>query len=85
MLMDICNQEYIYLMQEVLDIYTSNEPRDAFGERIGFCLKLHDDSVQALRFPSSEYKKALQAQQEKIGALTEAEYADLEDDDEMDF
>lgn len=37
-------------LQEVSDIYSSGEPQDAFQTRIAFCLKVHRDSVQAMRY-----------------------------------
>ncbi|KAF9276157.1 26S proteasome non-ATPase regulatory subunit [Mortierella alpina] len=37
--------------KENVDIYSTNEPQHAFHQRIGFCLKLHNDSVKAMRFP----------------------------------
>ncbi|KAG0041539.1 26S proteasome non-ATPase regulatory subunit, partial [Gryganskiella cystojenkinii] len=32
--------------KENVDIYSTNEPQQAFHQRIGFCLKLHNDSVK---------------------------------------
>ncbi|KAF9580855.1 26S proteasome non-ATPase regulatory subunit [Lunasporangiospora selenospora] len=37
--------------KENVDIYSTNEPQHAFHQRIAFCLKLHNDSVKAMRFP----------------------------------
>ena len=34
------------LRQELLDVYGTNEPQDAFHQRIAFCLKMHNDAVK---------------------------------------
>eukprot|EP01147_Barroeca_monosierra_P005672 gene5672-7245_t len=49
--------------KEVVDIYSTNEPQEAFHKRISFCLKLHDDSVKAMRYPPNAYKKYLRDSQ----------------------
>ncbi|CAH7665792.1 26S proteasome non-ATPase regulatory subunit 3 [Phakopsora pachyrhizi] len=45
--------------KEVNDIYSTNEPQDAFHQRISFCLKLHNESVKAMRFPLNAHRKEL--------------------------
>ncbi|RKP22746.1 proteasome regulatory subunit C-terminal-domain-containing protein [Syncephalis pseudoplumigaleata] len=40
--------------KENADIYATTEPQHAFDQRITFCLTLHDASVKAMRYPSSD-------------------------------
>jgi 26S proteasome regulatory subunit N3 len=42
---------------DTIDIYSTNEPSEAFHKRITFCLKMHDDSVKAMRFPPNAKKQ----------------------------
>ncbi|EGD81381.1 proteasome 26S non-ATPase subunit 3 [Salpingoeca rosetta] len=49
--------------KEVVDVYSTNEPQEAFHRRIAFCLKLHNESVKAMRYPPNAHKKYLQANQ----------------------
>ncbi|KAJ3261730.1 26S proteasome non-ATPase regulatory subunit [Boothiomyces macroporosus] len=44
---------------EIIDIYSTTEPQNAFNQRINFCLNLHNESVQAMRFPHGAHKKEL--------------------------
>ena len=37
-----------------------------FGQRISFCLDLHNESVQALRFPQNAHKDELKVIAEKL-------------------
>jgi len=72
---------------ENVDIYSTNEPQNAFHQRIDFCLNLHNDSVKALRFPLDAHRKEL----DSTAALLEEERkmaqdiieGELEGDDEM--
>eukprot|EP01059_Diplonema_ambulator_P021360 TRINITY_DN3549_c0_g1_i1.p1 TRINITY_DN3549_c0_g1~~TRINITY_DN3549_c0_g1_i1.p1 ORF type:complete len:316 (+),score=123.59 TRINITY_DN3549_c0_g1_i1:337-1284(+) len=41
--------------KEVGDIYGSAEPVSAFDKRISFCLRVHNDAVQAMRYPYTEH------------------------------
>ncbi|KAI9104690.1 proteasome regulatory subunit C-terminal-domain-containing protein [Phlyctochytrium arcticum] len=45
--------------KEIVDIYSTNEPQNAFHQRISFCLNLHNESVKALRFPLNAHRKEL--------------------------
>lgn len=44
---------------ELLDVYSTMEPADAFHRRIAYCLDVHNEAVRALRYPADEYKKKL--------------------------
>ncbi|KAJ1561033.1 26S proteasome non-ATPase regulatory subunit [Nowakowskiella sp. JEL0078] len=75
--------------KEVNDIYSTSEPQNAYHRRIDTCLKLHNESVKALRFPSG--KKS--AVEEGLSEMIEEERklakeivdGELDDDDEMEF
>jgi 26S proteasome regulatory subunit N3 len=43
--------------RENIEVYNTTEPTEAFHKRTTFCLKLHDDCVQAMRFPPDAYKR----------------------------
>jgi len=71
---------------EVLDIYSTIEPQQAFHKRIQFCLSMHNDAVKAMRYPPDAHKAKhdLVADEEK---KTEEEIAkeieeELEEDEE---
>lgn len=42
--------------KEVLDIYSSQEPQQAFHRRVQFCLNIHNEAVKAMRFPPDAHK-----------------------------
>jgi len=65
-----------------VDIYSSNEPERAFAQRIDFCLQIHNDAVKAMRYPP-DFKKPKDEKVEKAKETdTDAEIADLIDDDD---
>lgn len=72
---------------EVVDLYSTNEPSTAFDQRIRFCLDLHNGSVKALRFPANS-KNQLETPEERHEREREEkelakELAEDEGDDEM--
>jgi 26S proteasome regulatory subunit N3 len=42
-------------------VYATDEPREVFGKRIGFCLELHNESVKAMRYPLNAHRKELES------------------------
>lgn len=60
--------------KENIDIYSTNEPQNAFHQRISFCLDIYNQSVKALRFPPKSYNKDLESLEEQ----REREKQDLE-------
>ncbi|KAJ3107077.1 26S proteasome non-ATPase regulatory subunit [Physocladia obscura] len=74
--------------KEIVDIYSTNEPQNAFHNRITFCLNLHNESVKALRFPYSQRKETslidTMREEERLIAGELAE-ADLDNDDMGEF
>lgn len=45
---------------EVSDIYTSNEPQEAFKRRIRFCLDIHNEAVMAMQYPEDAHKDSFE-------------------------
>lgn len=85
------NHQYGYMQsKEVTDIYSTAEPQYTFHERIKFCMALHDDSVKAMRYLSSDHaadlKDAEEAREREKELVTEIqEGTDLEDDDDFEL
>ncbi|KAF9320905.1 26S proteasome non-ATPase regulatory subunit [Podila horticola] len=76
--------------KENVDIYSTNEPQHAFHQRIGFCLKLHNDSVKAMRFPlkavntdAAEVEAARDQERTLVQEIAEADEDMDEDHDEL--
>ena len=57
----INHEEGYVASKEVVDVYATGEPQEAFHKRIAFCLKMHNDSVMGLRFPPNAFRKYLQS------------------------
>ncbi|KAK9765901.1 26S proteasome non-ATPase regulatory subunit [Basidiobolus ranarum] len=72
--------------KENVDIYSTNEPQNAFHQRISFCLDLHNDSIKAMRFPLNAHRKELEsaeaARERERELAKEIEEADMDDDDD---
>ena len=49
-----------FTSQELIDVYGTNEPQDAYHQRITFCLKVHNDAIKAMRYPPNAYRKYLE-------------------------
>ncbi|CAF1131290.1 unnamed protein product [Rotaria magnacalcarata] len=72
--------------REITDVYTTREPMNAFHQRIEFCLKVHNESVKAMRYPPKKYNEDLEtAQERREREQEELEYAKEMADDEDDF
>ncbi len=69
----------------MIDVYSTTEPQNAFHQRISFCLDLHNESVQAMRYPQSSSKKdlakiaAIAAEEREQASLIE----EMDEDEEM--
>ncbi|CAF1503254.1 unnamed protein product [Adineta steineri] len=81
------NHEQGYVQsREIIDVYTTREPMNAFHQRIEFCLKVHNESVKAMRYPPKKYNEELEtAQERREREQEELEYAKEMADDEDDF
>ncbi|KAI9483090.1 MAG: proteasome regulatory subunit C-terminal-domain-containing protein [Benjaminiella poitrasii] len=73
--------------KEVVDIYSTNEPQNAYHQRINFCLNLHNEAVKAMRFPMDAHRKELasaeEARERERELAQEIAEGDLDDDDDM--
>lgn len=46
---------------DLVDVYATVEPAEAFHRRIAYCLATHNDAVRGMRYPPDEYKRQLEA------------------------
>jgi 26S proteasome regulatory subunit N3 len=46
---------------DLIDVYATKEPAEAFHRRIAYCLTAYNDSLRAMRYPADAYKKQLEA------------------------
>jgi len=74
--------------KETGDIYSTQEPHEAYHKRISFCLSVHNDAVQAMRFAPDAHKKSKEEvtkealEREKQQQELAAELEDDDDDDD---
>lgn len=65
-----------------VDVYSTSEPQSAFHARIAYCLNLHNEAVQAMRFPRFRRgPKAESHEQRRERAVAEEEIMQMEDGD----
>jgi len=77
------NHEGAYIKSnENVDIYSTPEPQKAFDVRINFCLQIHNDAVQAMRYPPEQKPKVEETKGKDVSAETLAELLTEEDDDD---
>jgi len=73
---------------DTIDIYSTNEPAEAFHKRITFYLKLHDECVKAMRYPPNVRKQndeELKEAEERRKSEQELVEEIVEEEDEEDF
>lgn len=46
---------------DLVDVYATAEPSEAFHRRIAYCLTTHNDAVRAMRYAPDAYKRQLEA------------------------
>lgn len=46
---------------DLVDVYATTEPTDAFHRRIAYCLTTHNDAVRGMRYTEDAYKRQLEA------------------------
>mmetsp|Transcript_16763 Transcript_16763/g.48141 ORF Transcript_16763/g.48141 Transcript_16763/m.48141 type:complete len:598 (+) Transcript_16763:29-1822(+) len=51
---------------DLVDVYATTEPAEAFHRRIAYCLTMHNDAVRGMRYPPDAYKKQLEASRGNI-------------------
>lgn len=85
----IHHEEGYVQSHDLLDVYATTEPMEAFHRRIAYCLTTHNDAVRSMRYPPDEYKKQLEASRGMRGKKddkTEEEKAqELEDELDDDY
>lgn len=57
----IHHEEGYVQSHDLVDIYATKEPAEAFHRRIAYCLTTHNDAVRGMRYPPDAYKKQLEA------------------------
>lgn len=57
----IFHEEGYVQSHDLVDVYATVEPMEAFHRRIAYCLTTHNDAVRGMRYPPDEYKKQLEA------------------------
>jgi 26S proteasome regulatory subunit N3 len=73
--------------RENIDVYSTQEPLEAFNMRINFCLKMHNEAVKAMRYPPNmpkpsvlldEDQKEIQKQEKEL--LEKSAHEDEDDE-----
>eukprot|EP00049_Salpingoeca_infusionum_P023136 m.10545 g.10545 ORF g.10545 m.10545 type:complete len:484 (-) comp5583_c0_seq1:167-1618(-) len=49
----------VLISKDIVDVYSTTEPQEAFHKRIEFCLQMHDTSIKSMRYSANAYKKHL--------------------------
>mmetsp|Transcript_115601 Transcript_115601/g.323243 ORF Transcript_115601/g.323243 Transcript_115601/m.323243 type:complete len:521 (-) Transcript_115601:104-1666(-) len=57
----IHHEEGYVQSHDLVDVYATKEPAEAFHRRIAYCLTTHNDAIRGMRYPPDEYKKQLEA------------------------
>jgi 26S proteasome regulatory subunit N3 len=57
----IHHEEGYVQSHDLVDVYATKEPTEAFHRRIAYCLTTHNDAVRGMRYPPDAYKKQLEA------------------------
>mmetsp|Transcript_54386 Transcript_54386/g.80692 ORF Transcript_54386/g.80692 Transcript_54386/m.80692 type:complete len:563 (-) Transcript_54386:33-1721(-) len=75
---------------ELVDVYATTEPMEAFHRRIAYCLTTHNEAVRGMRYPPDAYKKQLEASRGEKGGgdddkTDEEKAAELEDEMDEEF
>jgi len=71
---------------EVVNIYASNEPQEAFKRRIRFCFDIHNEAVMAMQYPEDAHKDSFETADDRLAReKEETEFANtLQEDDDGD-
>lgn len=86
----IHHEEGYVQSHDLVDVYATKEPAEAFHRRIAYCLTTHNDAVRGMRYPPDAYKKQLEASRGNRGKRgedkTDEEKAqELEDEFDEDY
>ena len=82
----IHHEEGYVQSHDLVDVYATKEPTEAFHRRIAYCLTTHNDAVKGMRYPPDAYKKQLEASRgnrRKKGEEKTDEELEDEFDDEL--
>mmetsp|Transcript_32877 Transcript_32877/g.50296 ORF Transcript_32877/g.50296 Transcript_32877/m.50296 type:complete len:464 (+) Transcript_32877:96-1487(+) len=75
----IHHKEQYVQSHDLVDVYATTEPAEAFHLRIDYCLSTHTNAMKSMRYPPDAYKKQLEASRGK-GEEVEIDEDDLESD-----
>lgn len=85
----IFHEEKYVQSHDLVDVYATTEPMEAFHRRIAYCLTTHNDAVRSMRYPPDEYKKQLEASRgmrgKKDDKTDEEKAQELEDELDDDY
>lgn len=86
----IHHEEGYVQSHDLVDVYATKEPAEAFHRRIAYCLTTHNDAIRGMRYPPDAYKKQLEAsrgnRRKRQEDKTDEEKAqELEDELEEDY
>ena len=72
--------------KELADVYSTQQPQEAFNDRIQFFLNVHNEAVKAMRFPDKKYNVGEETEEERKERIKEEQDIAkiLEEEDEMD-
>jgi 26S proteasome regulatory subunit N3 len=75
---------------DLIDVYATVEPSEAFHRRIAYCLTTHNDAVRAMRYHEDAYKRQLEAsrglkRRGEENKTDEEKAAELEDEFDEDY
>jgi 26S proteasome regulatory subunit N3 len=73
---------------EIVDVYSTEEPQKAFHRRIVFCLDVHNEAVKSMRYPPDAYKKQMDSSKKEKDGKDDEKTIDelikeLEEEDEL--
>jgi 26S proteasome regulatory subunit N3 len=85
----IYHREGYVQSHDLVDVYATTEPMEAFHRRIAYCLTTHNDAVRSMRYPPDEYKRQLEASRgmrgKKDDQTDEEKAQELEDELDDDY
>ena len=73
------------LSKDVVDVYATMEPKEAFHARAAFCLDLHNETVKAMSYEPDAHKQGLESAEARKERLAQEQElaASLEDDEDF--
>jgi len=70
--------------RETRDIYSTQEPLEAFHKRINFCLNIHNDAVMAMRYPAKTRMETDEERKDRLRIEQELQ-EEYDEEDDVDF